>query len=181
MLLGEHVMLRARVRDDVPVTYRLWSDPELHQIADTSPWVPQSLEAAYARFDKELADEPDPKVARFAVVPRAEPDGPAVGSATLWDIDMHQRIAHVGLGLLPEARGHGYGTDTVRVLCDYGFRLRGLARIGCETLATNAGMLAAAEKAGFTREGVLRGNAVVDGERVDEVLLGILASEWRDR
>jgi RimJ/RimL family protein N-acetyltransferase len=97
----------------------------------------------------------------------------------LWDIDVHQRTAHVGLGLLPEARGHGYGTDAIRVLCDYGFRLRGLARIGCETLATNAGMLAAARAAGFVQEGVLRSNALVDGQRVDEVLLGLLASEWR--
>lgn len=184
MLTGERVLLRALSRDDVPMTHRLDADVDLHQVVNIDAWRPQSLEAAYARFDKELADPPDSaKLAMFAVVPRDRADDPgaAVGYGLLWDINVHQRTAHLGLGLVPEARGQGYGSDTVRVLCDYGFRVLGLARIGLETLATNAGMIAAAEAVGFVREGVLRSNAVVDRERVDEVLFGLLAEEWKSQ
>jgi RimJ/RimL family protein N-acetyltransferase len=42
-------------------------------------------------------------------------------------------------------------------------------------------MLAAAERNGFVREGVLRSSAWVMGEFVDEVILGLLAEEWEPR
>jgi RimJ/RimL family protein N-acetyltransferase len=40
-------------------------------------------------------------------------------------------------------------------------------------------MLRSAERNGFVREGVLRSAAWVMGEFVDEVLLGLLAEEWK--
>ena len=72
----------------------------------------------------------------------------------------------------------GLGTDTVRLLCRYGFEVRGMHRMQVETLADNAAMIRAATQAGFTREGTLRQAAWVTGEFVDEVILGQLASEW---
>lgn len=40
-------------------------------------------------------------------------------------------------------------------------------------------MLRAAERNGFTREGVRRGAAWVMGEFLDEVILGLLVDEWK--
>jgi RimJ/RimL family protein N-acetyltransferase len=42
-------------------------------------------------------------------------------------------------------------------------------------------MIAAATRAGFTREGVLRRSAWVSGDFADEVILGLLAAEWTAR
>jgi RimJ/RimL family protein N-acetyltransferase len=39
-------------------------------------------------------------------------------------------------------------------------------------------MIAVAARAGFTAEGTLRGAAWADGEFLDEVIMGQLASEW---
>jgi RimJ/RimL family protein N-acetyltransferase len=163
--------------------HRLRSDPDLQQKIDAKPWRPESLEQAYARYDKDLSEGPDHSFERFTVVPRdrADEPGSGVGYALLWGIDVHHRAAHVGLALVPEARGHGYGLDAVRMLCDYGFRVRALLRIGLETLTTNAGMIATAEAAGFVREGVLRSVGFVDGERVDEQLFGLLYEEWKQK
>lgn len=102
-----------------------------------------------------------------------------VGTATFWGIDDHSRSAHIGLGVLSSARGKGYGTDIVAVLCHYGFVLRGLHRLQAETLADNTAMLLAAERNGFVREGVTRSSAWVLGEFLDEVVLGLLADEWK--
>jgi RimJ/RimL family protein N-acetyltransferase len=66
----------------------------------------------------------------------------------------------------------------VRVLCRYGFEVRGMHRMQVETLASNAAMIRAATRAGFTREGILRQAAWVTGAFEDEVILGQLASEW---
>ena len=67
----------------------------------------------------------------------------------------------------------------VRLLCYYGFAVRGLHRLQIETLADNAAMIAIATRAGFTREGTLRGASWVDGAFADEAILGLLAAEWR--
>lgn len=101
-----------------------------------------------------------------------------VGDALLWGIDTHNRVAHLGISLRPAFRGRGLGSDTVRVLCQYGFEVRGLHRLQIETLASNAAMLAAAARAGFTREGTLRRAAWVTGQFADEAILGLLAEEW---
>ncbi|MBM7786015.1 GNAT family N-acetyltransferase [Tenggerimyces flavus] len=182
MLNGERVLLRATTRDDVPMLHRLESDADLQQLTNTRPWRPESLEAAYARYDKELVDL-DKAMALFTIVPRDRADevGSGVGYGLLWGIDVHQRVAHLGLSLVPEARGQGYGLDAVRVLLDYGFRIRALLRIGCETLTTNTGMIKVAEAAGFVREGVLRSVGYVDGERVDEQVFGLLYEEWKQK
>jgi RimJ/RimL family protein N-acetyltransferase len=64
------------------------------------------------------------------------------------------------------------------VLCSYGFINRGLHRQQVDTLADNAAMIRAASRAGFAEEGRLRRSAWVNGEFADEVILGMLASEW---
>jgi RimJ/RimL family protein N-acetyltransferase len=96
----------------------------------------------------------------------------------LWGIDTRNRLAHLGVSLFPASRGRGLGADVVKVLCDYDFRVRGLHRLQVETLADNAAMLSAATKASFAVEGALRGSAWVDGDFVDEVILGLLAADW---
>ncbi len=87
----------------------------------------------------------------FAVTELAT--GELAGEALLWGIDLHNRSAHVGLALRPASRGRGLGGDAVRVLCHYGFAIRGLHRLQLETLPDNHAMMAAAVRAGFTREG----------------------------
>jgi RimJ/RimL family protein N-acetyltransferase len=63
------------------------------------------------------------------------------------------------------------------VLCHYGFAVRGLHRLQVDTLADNTAMIRAANQAGFVLEGTLRRAAWVNGEFLDEVILGLLAPE----
>ncbi|WP_406435445.1 GNAT family N-acetyltransferase [Streptomyces sp. NBC_00631] len=175
MLRGDRVGLRARHEEDIPVLRaELWDDAVNSSRADSRPWRPVAPGSNDARLTVDHGGE---DVVRFSVVELA--GGTLAGSATLWGIDTHNRCAHIGLGLLPAARGKGYGTDVVAVLCHYGFVVRGLRRLQIETLADNTAMLRAAERNGFAREGVLRSSAWVMGEFLDEVLLGLLAGEWR--
>jgi RimJ/RimL family protein N-acetyltransferase len=175
MLTGSKVGLRARHEEDVPILRaELWDDVVNSSRAESGPWRPVTPGAKDPRV---VVDNKDEGNVRFSVV---EADrGTLLGTAGLWGIDTHNRSAHLGLGLRPSARGKGYGTDVVAVLCHYGFVVRGLRRLQVETLADNTAMLRAAERNGFVREGVLRSSAWVLGEFVDEVLLGLLAEEWR--
>ncbi|MET9464440.1 GNAT family protein [Streptomyces sp. NPDC006544] len=175
MLKGNKVGLRARHEDDVPILLaELYDDVVNSSRAESGPWRPITPGSKDPRL---VVDDTVQGHVPFSVV---ELDGGTlVGSATLWGIDNHNRSAHIGLGLLPAARGKGYGTDVVAALCHYGFVVRGLQRLQIETLSDNAAMLGSAERNGFVREGVLRSSAWVMGEFLDEVLLGLLARDWK--
>ncbi len=174
MLRGEKVLLRARLDSDIPVLEaELHADVEQRSRADSRPWRPLPPGSADSPF--RITDwRSDP--ATFSVVELASDE--LAGDALLWGVDPHNRSAHLGITLRPSFRGRGLGTDVVRVLCRYGFETRGLNRLQVDTLSDNEGMLLAAARAGFTREGQLRQAGWVNGGFVDEVVLGQLAAEW---
>jgi RimJ/RimL family protein N-acetyltransferase len=174
MLNGKVAGLRARHETDIAVLEtELYGDVAVSVRADSRPWRPIPPGSAASRY---RVTNPDEDPARFSVVELAS--GELAGEALLWGVDLHNRVGHVGIALRPSFRGRGLGTDTVRLLCRYGFAIRGLQRLQAETLADNAAMIRAATLAGFTREGVLRRSAWVDGNFADEVILGQLVTEW---
>jgi RimJ/RimL family protein N-acetyltransferase len=80
-----------------------------------------------------------------------------------------------------EDRGKGYGAEAVRLVTGRAFEELGAHRVQLTTEVTNAAMIAAAERAGFTREGVLRGFMPADGGRHDYALFGITREDWNGR
>ncbi|HEU5267725.1 MAG TPA: GNAT family protein [Jatrophihabitans sp.] len=174
MLRGATVALRARVDADVAVLHaELYDDIVTRSRADGRPWRPVSADAAAAPFRK---TEPTADAELFSVIELARDE--LAGAAELWHIDLHNRSAHLGVTLRPAFRGRGLGTDVVRVLCLYGFAVRGLHRLQLETLADNTAMIRAATRNGFVHEGTLRAAAWLGGEFVDEALYGILDWQW---
>lgn len=174
MLRAGKIGLRARDEADVAILHtELYEDVVIRSQADSRPWRPISPGTAASPY---AVSEPSDDVAIFSVVELAGNE--LAGDALLWGIDLHNRAAHIGLGLRPAFRGRGLGTDVVRALCEYGFSVRGLHRLQIETLATNTAMIQAAERVGFTPEGTLRQAAWVTGEFLDEVILGLLAADW---
>src|SRR5579875_97392 len=152
MLRGELVALRARQDSDIPVLEaELHDDVMTWSRGDNRPWrpLPPGSDASPYRIRDPLADP-----AVFSVVELASEK--LAGNALLWGVDQHNRLAHLGISVLPSFRGHGLGTDITRLLGRYGFEIRGLQRLQVETLADNEAMLRAAARAGFTREGVQR-------------------------
>ncbi|GAA4040287.1 GNAT family N-acetyltransferase [Nonomuraea soli] len=175
MLRGDKVGLRARYEADIPILLtELYDDPVNSSRSESRPWRPITPGSKDPRL---VVDDTQQGLVQFSIVELE--GGTLVGTATFWGIDTHNRNAHLGLGLLPSARGKGYGADAVAVLCHYGFVVRGLQRLQIETLADNAAMLRSAERNGFVREGVLRSSAWVMGEFLDEVVLGLLAQDWK--
>jgi RimJ/RimL family protein N-acetyltransferase len=184
MLRAGKVGLRARDEADIAVLHaELYEDIATYVIADSRPWRPIPAGSSASPY---AIGEPRDDVALFSVVELAGGEraggeragGELAGAALLWAIDQHNRSAHLGLSLRPSFRGRGLGTDVVLALCEYGFAVRGLHRLQVDTLASNAAMISAAVRAGFAQEGTLRGADWVNGEFVDEVILGLLASDW---
>jgi RimJ/RimL family protein N-acetyltransferase len=67
------------------------------------------------------------------------------------------RATNIGIGLAPAHRGQGYGSAAQRLLAEYLFAHTTVHRVEASTDVANVAEQRALEKAGFTREGVLRG------------------------
>jgi RimJ/RimL family protein N-acetyltransferase len=84
---------------------------------------------------------------------------------------------NIGIGLLPEARGRGVGTRAQRLLVEHLFATTELDRIEASTDVDNIAEQRALEKAGFRREGVLRGAQLRGGVRRDLVHYGLVRDD----
>ena len=174
MLCAGKVGLRARDEADVAVLHaELYEDIATRARADSRPWRPIPAGSPASPY---AVSEPRDELACFSVVELAS--GELAGEALLWAIDLHNRMAHLGVSLRPAFRGRGLGADVVLALCEYGFAVRGLHRLQVDTQAVNTAMIRAATQAGFVPEGTLRRAAWVNGDFADEVILGLLAADW---
>jgi RimJ/RimL family protein N-acetyltransferase len=177
MLRAGKVGLRARDEADVAVLHaELYDDIATRVRADSRPWLPIPAGSAASPY---AVGEPRDDVAVFSAVELTS--GELAGEALLWAIDLHNRMAHLGVSLRPAFRGRGLSADVVVALCEYGFAVRGLHRLQVDTLADNTAMIRAATRAGFVPEGRLRRTAWVNGDFADEVILGLLAADWDGR
>ena len=173
MLTGERVVLRPFRPEDVEPLWRAKLDPLMWARTTEAPLTPVTLEEQRARYAEPSKDDS----AQFAV----DVDSVLVGRAGLFNVDNLARQAEVGLSLLPEHQGKGYGQDVLRVLLGYAFRSRNLRRIHLQTLSSNAAALRAYLAVGFVEEARLREHAWVEGEYEDVVLMGVLRSEWNSQ
>jgi RimJ/RimL family protein N-acetyltransferase len=174
MLRGKVAGLRARQESDTEVLHTELHDDVATSIrAASGPWRPIPVGSPGSPY---ALGEPSDNIAKFAIIRLA--DDELAGAATLWGIDTHNRLGHLGISLRPSFRGQGLGLDAVRLLCHYGFTIRGLHRLQLETLADNEPMIATALRAGFVHEGTTREAAWVDGTFTDEAIFGQLAADY---
>ena len=125
-----------------------------------------------------LADRHDR--ADWAVI-RLE-DGAHIGEVVLNDLDDLNESMNIRIALSGEAaRGRGYGTEAIRAVLDHAFDVVGLHRVSLDVISFNPGAQRAYEKCGFLVEGRQRHTMKWDGEWVDSILMGILATDPRGR
>lgn len=95
-------------------------------------------------------------------------DDKVIGSIGVFRCDnIHFRTAEMGYYIGEPYWGKGMGTSAVKQVCEYIFGHTDIIRIFAEPFAHNAASCRVLEKAGFHFEGLLRKNAVKNGEILD--------------
>ena len=84
---------------------------------------------------------------------------------------------NIGIDLIPEGRGQGFGSEAQRLLADYLFAATKVNRVEASTDVENVPEQRSLEKAGFTREGVVRGAQFRAGTYHDLVVFARLRSD----
>jgi RimJ/RimL family protein N-acetyltransferase len=92
----------------------------------------------------------------MVVLSSGEPIGSLSYHQVVYGPNSGSRAYNFGISIIPEYRGKGYGTEAQRLLADYLFATYPVMRVEAQTDTTNIVEQHALEKAGFTREGVLR-------------------------
>lgn len=87
------------------------------------------------------------------------------------------RAWNIGISLIPEARGLGYGPEAQRQLADYLFETTDANRVEASTDVDNVAEQRALEKAGFAREGTQRGAQFRAGAYHDLITYSRLRSD----
>jgi RimJ/RimL family protein N-acetyltransferase len=84
---------------------------------------------------------------------------------------------NIGISLVPEARGHGYGAEAQRQLAAYLFETTRVNRVEASTDVDNLAEQRSLEKAGFAREGIQRGSQFRAGAYHDLILYSRLRDD----
>lgn len=94
--------------------------------------------------------------------------------------DVERFSAEVGYWLGESLWGRGIVTEALMLITQHAFEKRNVLRMFALPFADNAGSARVLEKAGYTREGVLRASSVKYGVIKDQLLYARINQSWTD-
>lgn len=100
-------------------------------------------------------------------------------SLSRWKPEYHS--ASIGYCLDEVHWGKGFATEATRALLQWAFSTHDLNRVQAETDTRNTDSARVLEKLGFTLEGTLREDCVVDGVVSNSWVYGLLRRDWKSQ
>ena len=152
---GPTVRLREATLDDATIVDARAGDPVMiGEFNDFGLPRPKPLAENLADGKRMLSPE------RGQLLIERRSDGAIIGDIgwhpVMYGPNEASRALNIGVALIPEARGHGHGSEAQRLIAALLFRLFEVERVEAATDVDNIAEQRALEKAGFTREGILR-------------------------
>ena len=164
------IWLRVPQLEDVDGLLPAFSDPELRDAGNLP---------AFGRDEVVANLEELPALAetgRLLPLVALDLTGEVIGAGMLHHLDPERRIVEIGYFVLPGSRGRGFATTIARMLAQHAFSL-GIERVAAYVNVGNTASERVLERAGFTREGIVRSMPKPDGRRVDKTLFSLLPGE----
>lgn len=169
--MSDDIELRPATETDLPLLHRLISDPaatgdyEWHGYSDPHLWRRRWEENGLLGQDS------------GALMIAASDE--SIGFVA-WHKHSTGRSSfcwNIGIAIAPEARGLGHGTKAQRQLAEYLFSHTQTNRVEAGTEVNNMAEQRALEKAGFVKEGIMRGATFQGGQWHDAIIYSILRSD----
>jgi len=162
------VTLRLPDEQDLPAIERGIVDPQVVR------WVGPTEHSAREVLEHNRARWASGTGATFSI---CDPNDACLGHVWLNVADGMR--GSVGYWLLPEARGKGFATRSVRLISRWAFEVLGLARLSLTAEPSNERSLRVAQRSGFVQEGLLRSFTDIGGRRVDCLVFSLLPGDLR--
>ena len=168
------VRLRDVELEDVELVDRWDADPVLKGEFNDFGMPPHSIRAS-VEAGTVVGDDHG-----MLIIERVE-DGAAIGTvgwrAVRYGPTSGSRAWQIGIHIVPDGRGRGFGTQAQRLVAEHLFASTDAFRVEASTDVDNIAEQRALEKAGYRREGVNRGAQVRPDGRHDLVLYARLRSD----
>ncbi len=170
---GRHSTVRSWRTADVAALVKHANNANIaRQLRDRFPHPYTAAEAR--RFIEGVV--PVRPVTTFAI----DVDGEAVGGIGFSaGTDVERYSAEIGYWLSERFWGRGIATEAVHIVSEYAFATCNLLRLFALPFADNARSMRVLEKAGYTREAVLRSSSVKNGVPRDQALYALINPSWR--
>ena len=167
-LRDDELLLRPPTDADVPAVVAACQDEELSRFIPGFP-------KPYREYDARgwiASRNPRDKASKTFLIVNASSD------ELLGAIEVRLgEIGSIGYWIAKEARGRGVATRATRLLAEWAVTEGGVQRLELTTHPENVASQRVAEKAGFTREGVLRSHIRFPEGRRDSVIFSLLPAD----
>jgi RimJ/RimL family protein N-acetyltransferase len=158
----------------MPYLLKWYNDYELNRLAG---WTRGKVSASKLRYNMIRTFGSDPMNLMIDNL-----EGMPIGTIQLYDFNDQDKSCKLGIRIGDKNYwSQGYGADAVNTIVEYGFTQMDINRIALRLYEFNNRAARCYEKFGFKHEGVSRKSAFIDGEYNDEILMGILKSEFLHR
>ncbi|PKK39901.1 hypothetical protein ABB02_00690 [Clostridiaceae bacterium JG1575] len=172
MIQGEKVYLKLMEEADVVKRAEWINDPEIQKTLNYD--VPTSVSKTRAWFHHMQMDATRRE---FSIFDAANDE--YIGFCGLFHIEVPAMKAEIHCVIGEKShQGQGFGTESWKLLTDYGFMELGLNRIYAHQLVHNIASQRLTEKLCWTREGLLRKDLYSHGSLKDRYLTAILREDW---
>ena len=169
---GFGVRLVPRAPEHSDALFALIDDALWQGMTSPTPTSPAEIAAG----TRAALDDP----ARYAFTVLGDRTGEVRGTTSFYDVEPGQERCEVGHTFYGRAWWGGETNPACKLLLlTHAFEVWGMYRVALRADARNARSIAAMERLGCVREGVLRGHRLAaDGTHQDTVYLSLLAPEW---
>ena len=166
MIKGEVVTLRGLIKEDEKLIYEWVNRSDLRDKMGT---VYPISECEHEKWFEKMCCCNDPKM--FAI----EYESKCIGTIGLKEFDHINSTVELFVRIGDDsARNKGCGSDAVSTLVKYCFDHLNIHKVYLNVYASNVGAIRCYEKAGFSREGLLKEHHYINGEYEDVVVMGII-------
>lgn len=176
---SERIRLSSISNNDLPQLATWLSDFGLQRLVNPGMSIPFNVDDLLnpeGWFQTDLKNE---KSRVFAI--RTREDSVFIGTCAIVSINTFTHCAEIGINLAnPDYRGKGYGGEVMSLLMRYGFEQLNLNRLNLRVMSFNTRAIRLYERLGFQHEVHEREVLFHDGKYFDQILMGILRSEWQE-
>lgn len=170
-LSGSKVTLRPGDDSDFYLLHKWYNDTELNRLAG---WNSSKVTVDRLRYNMSRSFGYDPMNLMID-----NEEGTPIGTIQLYDFNEQDKNCKLGIRIGDrDYWGKGYGEDAVKTILEYAFMKIDIYRVALQVYEYNERAVKCYLKCGFRCEGRIRQSACIDGKFYDEIIMGVLKSDF---
>lgn len=169
-LNGENLYLRDVRLEDITKQGFIdtLNDSQVNQFLETRFEI-QCDDTVISYFKKHIGRRDEPW---FAICLNERTWNNHIGNIKLGPVNCHHRRGDISLFIAKSQQGKGYGTEAIKLVRDYAFKVLNLNKICAGIYESNKASIRAFEKADFQQEGILIDHVWSNGSYENLILMG---------